>query len=209
MRAELSRDDGDKDAFVIPAFQLNWICDVDEKDSDCYESLREMMPRTQQELRSLIDKEKVAVFDFHIEEAHGTTNIKQWYSLEKYHVKPIDCIQSNRYEPYLILRNCNDIPPYQARFTGYGKNKIQQVLHLRRLGYRFAVIGEAWVVHWPHNKSESKISWNMKRNKKKHTNGEDSVFQREKMDMLFVKFEHWLKTEVETTGETAICDNVR
>ena len=49
-------------------------------------------------------------------------------------VRPIECFRSNRYEPYVVV-SMAQMPLYDERFAGYGKNKIQHVSHLRRMGY--------------------------------------------------------------------------
>ena len=42
-------------------------------------------------------------------------------------VRPIECFRSNRYEPYVVV-SMAQMPLYDERFAGYGKNKIQQGL---------------------------------------------------------------------------------
>ena len=49
-------------------------------------------------------------------------------------MRPIECFRSNRYEPYVVI-SMAQMPLYDERFAGYGKNKIQHVSHLRRMGY--------------------------------------------------------------------------
>ena len=49
-------------------------------------------------------------------------------------MRPIECFRSNRYEPYVVV-SMAQMPLYDERFAGYGKNKIQHVSHLRRMGY--------------------------------------------------------------------------
>ena len=39
---------------------------------------------------------------------------------------------------------------FDERFVGYGKNKVQLLVHLRRAGYAFDVLGGGFVVHFPH-----------------------------------------------------------
>lgn len=42
------------------------------------------------------------------------------------------------------------MPGYDERFAGYGFNKVQWILCLRCIGYRFSVLGRAFVTHINH-----------------------------------------------------------
>ena len=50
-------------------------------------------------------------------------------------------------------------PIYSEAFTGYGKNKIELVTHLRFAGFRFYALPAAFVTHMPHVKSAQKLAW--------------------------------------------------
>ena len=86
-----------------------------------------------------------------------------------------------------VLKKSSKMKLYDERFTGYGKNKIQFIMHLRAagrlqvgsrlgfsssspphlhpistrllLGYRFYSVPRAFVVHVPHKPSEYKKEW--------------------------------------------------
>lgn len=94
-------------------------------------------------------------------------------------IREVRCFNSARYEPWTVLRWCpsakqgagdpsaEDLHPrpttapyYDERFSGYGKNKIQLVSHLRFLGYEFRVLPRAFAVHHPHPESRHKEVWN-------------------------------------------------
>uniref|UniRef100_A0A914XV26 Beta-1,4-glucuronyltransferase 1 n=1 Tax=Plectus sambesii TaxID=2011161 RepID=A0A914XV26_9BILA len=49
------------------------------------------------------------------------------------------------WEPIFVSQA--DVPYYDERFKGYGKNKIQQVYELCRDNYRFAILDNVFVVH--------------------------------------------------------------
>ena len=70
----------------------------------------------------------------------------------------IACFKSARFEPYVVLRNNADVR-FDASYTGYGKNKIEQIARLRYAGYEFAVLPLGFLVHAPHPWSSSKRSW--------------------------------------------------
>ena len=62
-------------------------------------------------------------------------------------------------------------PPFDERFVGYGKNKIQWVQHLRLRGFSFHVLPKAFVIHCPHEESRARQAWEAFRGKK------DALFQ--------------------------------
>jgi hypothetical protein len=95
-----------------------------------------------------------------------------------------------RYEPYVILRRCPTTSPFAEAFTGYGKNKIQHIAHLRFRGFHFSVLPpEAFLIHYPHPTSKSKRSW------MEHGRQEASQGWREKMDDLYSRFMYWASKE--------------
>uniref|UniRef100_A0A7S2GM88 Uncharacterized protein n=1 Tax=Octactis speculum TaxID=3111310 RepID=A0A7S2GM88_9STRA len=103
------------------------------------------------------------------------------------------CFTSNRYEPYLLLEISPRVPKYDERYSGYGKNKIQFVAHLRKRSYEFFVIPGGFSVHVPHKVSKHKKAW-MK---------EDSP-HRSKMD---AQFEAYLNLTKSMNVKTGLCDD--
>lgn len=93
-------------------------------------------------------------------ETHATTPYREWWQAA--HGAPplfIPCFKSARYEPYVVLPNLPSTPLYSEAFTGYGKNKIELVTHLRFAGFRFYALPAAFVTHMPHVKSAHKLAW--------------------------------------------------
>jgi hypothetical protein len=107
-----------------------------------------------------------------------------------------------------VLRKCADLPPYQEQFTGYGKNKIQHIVHLRHLLYRFSVGGGMFITHFPHKNSDARSEWDRfdkkKRDKLKEakmSGGDIDIaavqdYHRLKMDTLFGEFKRWVKEAI-------------
>mmetsp|Transcript_16259 Transcript_16259/g.30766 ORF Transcript_16259/g.30766 Transcript_16259/m.30766 type:complete len:105 (-) Transcript_16259:86-400(-) len=51
-------------------------------------------------------------------------------------------------------------PYYDERFHGYGKNKIQNIVHLQFKGYAFSVIPAlGFLTHHPHPHSKAMEKW--------------------------------------------------
>ncbi|KAL7525027.1 hypothetical protein ACHAWF_001175 [Thalassiosira exigua] len=122
VRKGLAKDS--KLAAVIPAFQLNRLCDEDDDNWDCRRRNIHSMPRDREGLLFLETKRKVSRFDPWNLEGHGTTRYQTWRDQARGTFVDLPCVKSNRYEPYLTVRWCNALPPFQEGFTGYGKNKM-------------------------------------------------------------------------------------
>ena len=108
-------------AIVLPAFQLFRQC---KEYRECPEANTPVMPRTKEDLFGLVRSRQVSPFDPTNVGGHGSTRYVEWGAQLPGTVQPIPCVKSNRYEPYLIFRYCDALPPYQELFSGYGKNKM-------------------------------------------------------------------------------------
>ncbi len=84
---------------------------------------------------------------------------ENWIVQDSSKLRKIPCFRSCCYEPYVILRNSPDTPKYDDHFMGYGKNKIEQMHHLRWAGFIFYVLPQSYLIHAPHLKSEAKKVW--------------------------------------------------
>jgi hypothetical protein len=147
-------------ALVVPAFQRRGGgCKTVRSCRDKLEPLGETVPGTFGALVRCLEAESCIVFQGdNSATSHSTTDSAAW--LTETAVRPIPCFRSNRYEPYFIVRTSPAVTPrYDERFAGYGKNKIQHVTHLRKIGFAFAVLPRAFLVHVPHPKSAAKDEW--------------------------------------------------
>ena len=108
-------------AVVIPVFQMNWLeCqddDDDEVGEDCMRRLKknEDMSRDKEGVVALIGTGAASIFDPSNERGHGSTMYRMWQNQETGTLIDLPCITSNRYEPYLALRYCSELPPFQER----------------------------------------------------------------------------------------------
>lgn len=118
----LSKDP--KQAVVIPAYQLHSKCNNPKDLAGCRKEKSVMMPQTKTDLLDKIKDGQVTVFDPKNPRGHGSTLYTLWEAQKAGDVKQIPCLKSDRYEPYLVVQHCRELPPCQEHFTGYGKNKI-------------------------------------------------------------------------------------
>jgi hypothetical protein len=105
-------------AVVIPVFQMNWLkCQDDDDDEigDCMRRLKKNkdMSLHKEELVALIGTGAASIFDPSNEGGHGSTMYRMWQNQETGTLIDLPCITSNRYEPYLALRYCSELPPFQ------------------------------------------------------------------------------------------------
>ena len=154
-------------------------------------------------------------------EGHSSTHSSQWLSKAWYNKKqpislsngttvhdimPLECLDSLRYEPYVVVPWCPTRHPdeaatnprddtshplspyYDERFHGYGKNKIEYIQHLRFLRYKFWIVPQGFVIHNPHAESKAKHEWkdDIDTHKKHVGGGGHSLHQ--DMDQLYPQF---------------------
>lgn len=184
-----------RQALVIPAFERIMECHDD--DNNCLQYLQNnssFIPHTMEDLETCMQTHECRVFQSNNNpEGHASTRSKEWLHKRKddsMKLHPIECFDSLRYEPYLVLPWCGDdnsaVPYYDERFHGYGKNKIQHVQHVRFLGFSFAVLPpQGFLVHAPHPESAIKEQWNDMKQSSLHRD----------MDTLYRDFLHELVEE--------------
>jgi hypothetical protein len=142
-----------KVAIVVPAFSREVKTDCasstgkeDHADASRMASCHreaDAMPATFEDLKRCIVAKECHIFDRFNHDGHGTTDYKSWLNTKSKALRPVDCFLSNRYEPYVVLRKSPLLPPYEERFVGYGKNKIQNIVHMRYAGFSFAARARA------------------------------------------------------------------
>lgn len=122
------------------------------------------------------------IFDPYNYGGHGSTDYQYWFQQlqlqlqqrtesttrttrknkqKKNVLRVIPCLKSQRYEPFVIVRYCREVlPPFQTRFTGYGKNKMTWMMQLARSGFVFSQVQYVYLIHYPHAVSSSRKQWN-------------------------------------------------
>jgi len=173
-----------------------------------------MMPADKDQLVSMIVDRHADPFDPTNPGGHGSTRYKEWFEQSAEALVPIECVRSNRYEPYLVFRYCRDLPPFQEAFSGYGKNKMTWIMHLRRAGWEFWQLGESFLVHYPHLDSKARMHWNggqhgeqLRKPNDKHEKVNWLSFKRGQIDRTFVDFRKWLYENVPDHTKVPMCEN--
>ena len=207
-------------AVVIPVFQMIRMCRAYK---DCRDNNIPKMPKHKERLLWLIGRRGASAFDPTNTGGHGSTKYQTWRQQPTSTFVDLPCIKSNRYEPYLVVRYCSELPPFQEGFTGYGKNKMTWAMQLRKVGYKFTQLGGAFLVHYPHLDSPSRIEWNKKpeplasvTSKVARTVLAENAaqvdlaqFKRARVDSLFIQFKEWLNHNVHDEARTPKCTDAQ
>eukprot|EP00750_Incisomonas_marina_P000542 INCI10413.1.p1 GENE.INCI10413.1~~INCI10413.1.p1 ORF type:complete len:394 (-),score=47.78 INCI10413.1:125-1306(-) len=192
----------DHTAVVVPAFNMMPLerggCQFA---NSCRQSYQRQAPKKMRDLRECLHLQQCQIFDVSRNPGgHSSTNTPFWLRMTDPAASPtsppdllykIPCFQSVKYEPYVLLKRSAVLPRFDERFSGYGKNKIEFVEHLRFLNFSFVVLPELFVVHLPHEKSKSFEKWLQE--------------DRERVDALFDKFLLDLSLENEGRYDTPMC----
>jgi hypothetical protein len=118
----------------------------------------------------------------------SSTRYQTWADQNANSLMPINSMHC-MYEPYLVVRYCRDTPPFQEAFTGYGKNKISWIWHLRGLGYQLFQVGSAFSVHVPHTKSRAYSKWKSKKTR-------DEIWTKQRVTRITKAFKKWMKSNI-------------
>lgn len=77
----------------------------------------------------------------------------EWNTLpESTYVTPLPCMENDIQEPYIFVKKTERLPHFDERFVNYGKNKVQWIIHLRLLGYKYYVLSQSFAIDVPHPK---------------------------------------------------------
>mmetsp|Transcript_16132 Transcript_16132/g.61522 ORF Transcript_16132/g.61522 Transcript_16132/m.61522 type:complete len:232 (-) Transcript_16132:101-796(-) len=141
-------------ALVVPAFSIRGYC---RTPSQCVKKFEGSLPVDFAGLRKQLAQNdtRLEVFGGG-QAAQHSTNYTAWMTQEEDELRQLLCLTSTRYEPYFVVRKSKWLPRFDTRFTGYGKNKIQWVIHLRYRGWKFSVLPRVFVTHFPHPSSSAR-----------------------------------------------------
>jgi len=119
--------------FVVPAFASS-------------QKKFELIPHTKNEIISAWRASTISWNTDKIRPHHIPTLYEKWFTATSDY--PI--VYRFWYEPYTIL-NVQNVPDYDERWKYYGFDKVQYNLELARMGYKFLVLGQDFIIHVAHD----------------------------------------------------------
>jgi hypothetical protein len=213
VRKELAQDP--KQGIVIPTFEIqseNCAHDYIE----CREKYAQQIPSNFEELVIVLGSHKALPFDPTNFSRQGSTDYRKWMKQGRGQLIDLPCVASNQYQPYVAVRFCESLPPFQAKFYGHGRNNMAWMMHLRRLGFRLQQVGGSFLTHFPHQKSKAKEEWEKTPSELKDSSSlpkdvagivDFSRYLRGTADKTFLEFRRWLDTNVPDNSRLAKCED--
>ncbi|ORY25476.1 glycosyl-transferase for dystroglycan-domain-containing protein [Naematelia encephala] len=128
-------------AFVVPAFQYR-------RDANVEPSLKDF-PKTKEELLPIYKAGRgdIECFYHWWKPSHAGTNYTYWIGATD--IYPVTQ-WNTAYEPYVIIKR-NSAPWCDARFIGYGDNKVSCLFEYYVSGQNFWVLPEDFIIHQTHS----------------------------------------------------------
>jgi hypothetical protein len=204
VRKALSEDP--KLAMVIPAFETqDPKCGTSAK---CRAKKLYGIPRDFEDLVIGLGSNKALPYDPTNFSRQGSTNYRRWMKQNYGELVDIPCVSSDQYQPYMVVRLCDDLPPFQERFSGHGRNNMAWMLHLRRLGYRLQQVDGSFITHFPHLSSQARLEWEKEPDT---TDGGAAIdltkSLRGRTDHTFLAFKKWLEANVADASRLSKCED--
>ncbi len=126
--------------YVIPAFET-LIKDL-------------QLPSSKQSLQHYVSDKQVSPFKWHSHKiGHEPTDYKKWFQA----TEPYEVRWKEWYEPYIVVHH--NATRFDERFAGYGENKVSHILELHAQRYRFVVLPNVYVIHYPHKPSRDETKF--------------------------------------------------
>lgn len=193
VRAAFSKDP--KLGVVIPAFQLQGTKCDDEK--SCTERYLQWMPKDFEDLVVSLSSGKVMPYEPTSYTHQGSTDYRQWMHQGHGELSEIPCISSNEYQPYIAVRLCDALPPFQESFVGHGRNNMSWMMHLKRVGYDLQQLGGSFLTHFPHPVSTSLME---------SDESDAETLALKKTEAFFEAFQSWLYENISDSSRVKDCE---
>mmetsp|Transcript_14441 Transcript_14441/g.36272 ORF Transcript_14441/g.36272 Transcript_14441/m.36272 type:complete len:471 (+) Transcript_14441:130-1542(+) len=192
-------------AIVIPSFEVETTY---VKDDDALGGI----PATFESLIMQLSDEKANIMGSNDIALQGSTLYRSWVQQDQGALLSIDCVSSDYYEPFLAVRYCEGLPPFQEVLVNESNNDDTKhdlmstwVIHLLRLGYSFVQVGGGFVINLPKAMVESPS------NPKTGTKGDlsESLRKPKQLRKRFTRYSflEWLREAVPDQRTMAKCDD--
>lgn len=192
-------------AVVVPAFETKDLnCGTSE---ECKNRHLFWMPRDFEDLVIGLGAHNALPYDATHFARQGSTNYRQWMKQTHGELVDIPCVSSHQYQPYMAVRLCNHLAPFQERFVGYGRNNMAWTMHLRRVGYRLQQVGGSFVAHFPHLKSQAKLDWETEHDPNEDAGGDLNMFPQDRSDKVLAEFYQWLLAKIDDESRVENCED--
>lgn len=106
----------------------------------------------------LLQRREIRRFAEHYPAGHAATNYTRWAASTSGSFPFYETKYQDGFEGWGIISR-HLAPMWDVKFRGYGYNKIAWTVHLHRIGFRFVVSSEHYMVHRPHRHNPAKAEW--------------------------------------------------
>ena len=197
-------------ALVVPTFEHRDLSACDEFDEgdekeDCLRKYADTTaPRTFEDIKRCYLKDDCIMYHETFPYSHNTTNYPLLFeNPNAHHIRGFDCIQSERYEPYVVIRWSGALSAFDEMFVGYGLNKIQWLWTLRKVGFRYAAAPNTFLFHVKHTKSKARAVFRNSLHQKTNTKSPHQQLVYTYAEQLLQRYD---EVEVPGRARVPICE---
>eukprot|EP01083_Nonionella_stella_P046697 125026_1 len=157
-------------ALIIPAFELEldrskYNMSYLKAQQSYHGSILDKLPNTKQEMvKSYRNGSSVYFHKYTSAACHASTNYRKWINPGT--IAPYSITYRKSYEPYILVKRVG-LHRYDARFRGYGMNKIIHLYNLNDLDhYHWMVSPDCFIYHIPHKPTKDRSLFSSSKRKR-------------------------------------------
>lgn len=156
-----------RSAVVIPTFEhadLSYCSGKADDGPDAVEAcLRDAAnkrcPGSFEELELCYSEGSCRMYHSHFPHSHNSTRYDLLWHVGADAMRRLHCLDSEHYEPYVVVKRSGALPKFDEAFVGYGLNKISWFWALHRLGWQLYVGPRVFLFHVKHSASRARTSF--------------------------------------------------
>jgi hypothetical protein len=139
-------------AIVLPAFEVDMDACLDDDQHRHFRKCQKLVPRNYDDLIVHLGQKEIFPMNPENYDLFGSTKYREWVTQPRGQLLDIDCVSSDKFQPFVVVRHCQGLPPFQENLD-YDDDKSATlndstwIVHLIRLGYRMKQIGGEFVVY--------------------------------------------------------------